>query len=38
LVAYGGVVEAEKLVDRFEGKLRATAERVSRQVGWRGDE
>jgi IclR family transcriptional regulator, pca regulon regulatory protein len=38
LVAYGRVVDAEELVDRFEGKLVATAERVSRQIGWRGDE
>jgi IclR family pca regulon transcriptional regulator len=37
LVAYGGVVDAEELVDRFEGELRTTAERISRQIGWRGD-
>jgi IclR family transcriptional regulator, pca regulon regulatory protein len=38
LVACGGVVELEELTDRYEGKLRATAERVSRRIGWRGSE
>jgi IclR family transcriptional regulator, pca regulon regulatory protein len=38
LMACGGLVDAEDLVDRYEGKLIATAERVSRQIGWRGDE
>jgi IclR family transcriptional regulator, pca regulon regulatory protein len=38
LVAYGGVIDVEELVDRFEGKLVATAERVSKQIGWRGNE
>jgi IclR family transcriptional regulator, pca regulon regulatory protein len=38
LVAYGGAVDAEELVDRYDGKLVVTAERVSRQIGWRGDE
>ena len=37
LMAYGGVVDAEELVDRFEGQLVATAERISRQIGWRGE-
>ncbi len=35
LVAYGGVVEVDELVTRFEGELRRTAERISGQVGWR---
>jgi DNA-binding IclR family transcriptional regulator len=38
LVACGGVVEVEELAARYEGQLRATAGRVSRQIGWRGSE
>lgn len=38
LVTYGRVVDAEELLDRYEGKLVATAERVSRKIGWQGDE
>jgi IclR family transcriptional regulator, pca regulon regulatory protein len=38
LVAYGGLVDAEELVDQYEGKLVSTAGRVSRRVGWRGGE
>jgi IclR family pca regulon transcriptional regulator len=38
LAACGGVVDVDKLVSRFEGKLVATAERISRQLGWRGGE
>jgi IclR family transcriptional regulator, pca regulon regulatory protein len=38
LVASGGVIDADELVDRYEGKLVATAEKVSRQLGWRGDQ
>jgi IclR family pca regulon transcriptional regulator len=37
LVTYGRVIEADELVSRFEGKLVATAERISRQLGWRGE-
>jgi len=37
LVACGGVIEADELADRFEGVVRATAERISRQIGWRGE-
>lgn len=36
LVACGGFIDAEELVNRFESKLRTTAGRVSRQIGWRG--
>jgi IclR family pca regulon transcriptional regulator len=35
LVAYGGVIDADELVDRYEGKLVVTAERISRRLGWR---
>lgn len=35
LAAYRGVVEAEELVERYEGAVLATAERISRQLGWR---
>jgi IclR family pca regulon transcriptional regulator len=38
LAACGGVLDVEELVTRFEGALRATAERISRQLGWRGEE
>lgn len=37
LVAYGRAIEIGELVDRFEGALRATAELISRQIGWRGE-
>ncbi|HMH47769.1 MAG TPA: IclR family transcriptional regulator [Solirubrobacteraceae bacterium] len=37
LVAYGGAVDAKELVDRYEGKLVAAAEKVSREIGWRGE-
>lgn len=33
LAACGGVVDVDELVNRFEGKLVATAERISRQLG-----
>jgi IclR family transcriptional regulator, pca regulon regulatory protein len=38
LAAYGGVIEVDELVSRFEGKLVAMAEQISRQLGWRGEE
>lgn len=38
LAACGGVLDVEELVTRFEGALRGTAERISRQLGWRGEE
>jgi IclR family pca regulon transcriptional regulator len=38
LTADGGVVDVDELVDRFGGKVVATGERVSRQIGWQGEE
>jgi IclR family pca regulon transcriptional regulator len=35
LVVLGGAIELEELIDRFEGQLVATAERVSMRLGWR---
>ncbi len=37
LVAYGRVIEADELVDRFGGALLTTAGRISRRVGWLGE-
>jgi IclR family pca regulon transcriptional regulator len=36
LVAYGGAIDADELVDQDEGKLMIAAERVSGRLGWRG--
>jgi IclR family pca regulon transcriptional regulator len=36
LVAYGGVIDADELVDRYEGTLMIAAGRISRRLGWRG--
>jgi DNA-binding IclR family transcriptional regulator len=38
LVACGGHVDAEEIVERYEGPVLATARRVSRRIGWREDE
>ena len=38
LVAYGRVIEVDELVGRFAGAILATAGRISRRVGWRGED
>jgi IclR family transcriptional regulator, pca regulon regulatory protein len=38
LAACDGVVDADELMSRFEGKLVATADRISRQIGWREED
>jgi IclR family pca regulon transcriptional regulator len=38
LVACGGHVDAEEIVEHYEGPVFATARRVSRRIGWREDE
>jgi IclR family pca regulon transcriptional regulator len=38
LVAYGGLIDAEEMVDRYEGLLTVAAERVSGRIGWLGGE
>jgi IclR family pca regulon transcriptional regulator len=35
VVAHGGVIELEELVDRFWGPLVTTADRISGRLGWR---
>jgi IclR family pca regulon transcriptional regulator len=37
LVAYGSVIQADELVDRFGEALITTAGRISRRVGWLGE-
>lgn len=37
LAAYGRMIDRDDLVSRFAGAIRATAERISRRVGWSGE-